>query len=177
MKLRAMLFRRAAERDLDDEIEHHLALEAEQLQRQGFDAHAAAAAARRRFGRVESIKDALRTIRGVEPIEDLRRDLVFATRALARRPGFAAVVVLTLVIGLTSATTIFSIVYGVLWSPLPYAQADRLVTMWQSDPAHGVYRGPVSLPNFLDWQSRSRSFSALAAAEPYGVRYAAPEGP
>ena len=176
-KLRAILFPRAAERDLDDEIKLHLTLEAEELERQGLDPRSAAATARRRFGRVETIKDALRSLRGVEPIEDFRRDLVFATRALRRRLGFTTVVVLTLVIGLTSATTIFGVVYAVLWAPLPYAGADRIVTMWQTDHAHGIDRGLVSLPNFLDWQSRTRSFSALAAAEPFGVRYAAPEGP
>jgi hypothetical protein len=176
-RLRAILFRRAAERDLDDEIELHIALETVELERQGLDAKAAATLARRRFGRVDRVKDALRALRGVEPIEDLRRDLVFAARALRHRPGFTAVVVLTLVIGLTSATTIFGIVYGVLWAPLPYAEADRLVTVWQTDQLHGVDRGLVSLANFLDWRSRARAFSALAVAEPFGVRYAAPEGP
>jgi hypothetical protein len=176
-RLRAILSRHAAERDLDDEIQLHLTLEAEQLERQGLDARTAAATARRRFGRVDAIKDALRAVRGVEPIEDLRRDLAFAARALRRRPGFATVVVLTLVIGLASATTIFGVVYGVLWAPLPYAESDRVVTVWQTDRAHGLARGPASLPNVLDWRDRSRSFTALAAAESFGVRYAAPEGP
>jgi putative ABC transport system permease protein len=176
-RIRSIVSRRAAERDLDDEIALHLTLEAEQLEQQGLDARAAAAAARRRFGRIESIKDALRAVRGVEPIEDLRRDLAFAARALRRRPGFATIVLLTLVIGLASATTIFSVVYGVLWAPLPYGEPDQVVTVWQTDHAHGIDRGPVSLPNVLDWRERSMSFAALAAAEPFGVRYAAPEGP
>ena len=176
-RIRSIISRRAAERDLDDEIALHLSLEAEQLEQQGLDARTAAATARRRFGRIEAIKDALRAVRGVEPIEDCRRDLAFAARALRRRPGFAAVVVLTLVIGLASATTIFGVVYGVLWAPLPYGDADRVVTVWQTDHAHGIDRGPVSLANMLDWRERSRSFAALAAAEPFGVRYAAREGP
>jgi putative ABC transport system permease protein len=173
----AILSRHAAERDLDDEIQLHLTLEAEQLERQGLDPRTATATARRRFGRIDAIKDALRAVRGVEPIEDLRRDLAFAARALQRRPGFATVVVLTLVIGLASATTIFGIVYGVLWAPLPYAEPDRVVTVWQTDRAQGIARGPASLPNVLDWRERSRSFAALAAAEPFGVRYAGPDGP
>jgi len=176
-RIRSIVSRRAAERDLDDEIELHLTLEAEQLAQQGLDARTAAATARRRFGRIETIKDALRAVRGVEPIEDLRRDLAFAARALRSRLGFATVVVLTLVIGLASATTIFGVVYGVLWAPLPYGEADRVVTVWQTDHAHGIDRGPVSLPNLVDWRERSRSFTALAAAEPFGIRYAAPEGP
>jgi hypothetical protein len=84
---------------------------------------------------------------------------------------------LTLVIGLASATTIFSVVYGVLWAPLPYGDADRVVTVWQTDYAHGIDRGPVSLANLADWRERARSFAAPAAAEPFGVRYSAPEGP
>ena len=176
-RIRSIVSRRAVERDLDDEITLHLALEAQELEQQGLDARTAAATARSRFGRVESIKDALRAVRGVEPVEDLRRDLGFAARALRRRPGFATIVVLTLVIGLASATTIFGVVYGVLWAPLPYGDADRVVAVWQTDHTHGIGRGPVSLPNLLDWRERSRSFAALAAAEPFGVRYAAPEGP
>ncbi len=176
-KLRAILVRGAAERDLDDEIGLHLTLEAEELARQGLDDAAAATTARRRFGGVAAVKDTLRGIRGVEPIEDLRRDLAFAGRALRRRPGFATVVIVTLVIGLTSATTIFGVVYGVLWAPLPYADADRVVRLYQTDPAHGDERGAVSLPNFLDWRDRARSFAALAIAEPYGVRHTTPEGP
>jgi putative ABC transport system permease protein len=176
-RIRSIVSRRAAERDLDDEIALHLTLEAEQLEQQGLDARTAAATARRRFGRIETIKDALRAVRGVEPVEDLRRDLAFGARALRRRPGFAAVILLTLVIGLASATTIFGIVYGVLWAPLPYGEVDRVVTVWQTDHTHGIDRGPVSLANVLDWRERSRSFIALAAAEPFGVRYSAPEGP
>ncbi len=176
-RVRAVLFRPAAERDLDDEIQLHLTLEAEQLQQQGLDPRTAAATARRRFGRVEAVKEALRAIRGVEPIEDLRRDLAFAARALRRRPGFALVVLLTLVIGLASATTIFGVVYGVLWSPLPYSDADRIVTVYQTNHTQGVEYAPVSLPNYLDWKARSRAFSALAVAERFGVRYSAPDGP
>ncbi len=176
-RVRSIFSRPAAERDLDDEIALHLTLEAEELQQQGLDARTAAATARRRFGRIEAVKDALRAVRGVEPIEDLRRDLSFAARALRRRLGFATVVVLTLVIGLGSATAIFGVVYGVLWAPLPYGEPDRVVTVWQTDHAHDIDRGPVSLPNLLDWRERSKSFTALAAIEPFGVRYAAPEGP
>src|SRR5579862_2004703 len=176
-RMRAIAFPRAAERDLDDEITLHLDLEAQQLERQGLDPKTAAITARRRFGRIDSIKDALREVRGIEPIEDFRRDLAFAARALSRRLGFATVVVLTLVIGLTSATAMFGVVYGVLWAPLPYAEADRIVTLWQTSAKHGRDRSGVSFPNFLDWHDRSHAFSALAAAEPFGVRYAAPEGP
>lgn len=175
--MRALVFRRAAERDLDDEIHLHLALEADQLVEQGVDPRTAATIARRRFGRIDAVKDAIRAIRGVEPVEDLRRDVLFAARALRRRLGFTTVIALTLVIGLTSATTIFGIVYGALWAPLPYRDAGRIVTVWQTDPAHGIARGEVSAPNFLDWRTRSHSFAALAVAEPYGVRYTTPEGP
>ncbi len=176
-RIRAILFRSRAERDLDDEIELHLSLEATELVRQGLDPQAAAVVARRRFGRIDMVKDAVRTIRGGEAVDELRRDLVFAARALRRRPGFAAVVVLTLVIGLASATTIFGVVYGVLWAPLPYGEPDRIVTVSQTERSRGREQGPASLPNFLDWRARSRSFSALAAIEPFGMRLTTPEGP
>ena len=71
----------------------------------------------------------------------------------------------------------FSVVYGVLWTPLPYGDADRIVTLWETSAKHTADRTGTSYPNFLDWHDRSHSFSALAAAEPFGVRYAAAEGP
>ncbi|MFI5210483.1 MAG: ABC transporter permease, partial [Gemmatimonadales bacterium] len=90
-------------------------------------------------------------------------DLRIAIRSLRRVPGFAAVVVLTLALGIGANTAIFSVVNGVLFTPLPYPRPDRLVLVWEQNPHRGNSRNVVSPSNYLDWRDRARSFSGLAA--------------
>ena len=95
------------------------------------------------------------------------RELRLAARRLVREPTFTLVVVATLAIGIGAATTIFSVVHGVLLQPLPYRDADRVVTLWQWNQPKGIDEAP-SPANFLDWRDASRTLD-LAAAEPFGV--------
>jgi putative ABC transport system permease protein len=88
-------------------------------------------------------------------------DLRYALRALARAPGFTLAVVLTLALGIGVNSAIFSVVYGVLLRPLPYASPERLVVLYGRYPQFG--RTSTSLPDFQDWRARSRSFEQLAA--------------
>jgi putative ABC transport system permease protein len=88
-------------------------------------------------------------------------DLRYAIRALARTPGFTLAVVLTLALGIGVNSAIFSVVYGVLLRPLPYASPDRLVVLYGRYPQFG--RTSTSLPDFQDWRARSHSFEQLAA--------------
>jgi len=90
-------------------------------------------------------------------------DLRIACRSLRRVPGFAAVVILTLALGIGANTAIFSVVNGVLLTPLAYPQPDRLVLVWEQNPHRGSARNVVSPSNYLDWRDRARSFSGLAA--------------
>ena len=90
-------------------------------------------------------------------------DLLFALRALRKKPGFALVAVLTLALGIGANTAIFSVVNGVLLRPLPYPEPERLVAIWQNDLAHGVLKNTVSVPNFLDWKAENGVFEAVAA--------------
>ncbi len=99
-------------------------------------------------------------------MQTLLQDLRFAARALARRPGFTLVVLVTLALGIGVNSTIFSLVYGVLLRPLPYTRADRLVRLWQARPEQGIERSPVSAPNLLDWQAQSTAFTEIAAFAP-----------
>ena len=86
-----------------------------------------------------------------------------AVRSLLRTPGFTAVVVLTLAIGIGATTAIFSVVDAVLLNPLPYPTADRLQTIWVTNPQQGIDKDVTSYPNFLDWQAQSGTFEAMAA--------------
>jgi hypothetical protein len=86
-------------------------------------------------------------------------DLRFGLRILAKNPGFTAVVVLTLALGIGANAALFSVVNGVLLNPLVYRQPDRLVAIYGSTP--GVSHGPITYLNFLDWQRDAQTFSSM----------------
>src|SRR5580698_8143757 len=90
----------------------------------------------------------------------LSQDLLYAARLFRKSPGFTAISVATLAVGIGANTMLFSVVKGVLLNPLPFPQSEQLVTVYGSTP--GVERGPVVYLNFLDWQSQNRSFSSMA---------------
>jgi predicted permease len=95
----------------------------------------------------------------------LTHDLRIGIRMLARTPGFTAVIVLTLALGIGANTAIFSVVNGVLLSPLPFPEPDRLVTLHENKP--NFEGGSVSYPNFRDWQKDNHTFSSIAISRPY----------
>ena len=91
------------------------------------------------------------------------RDLRFALRRLARTPGFAAAAVLCLALGIGANTAIFSVINAVLLRPLPHAEPERLVGVWEASRIRESERNTVSPANYLDWQAGTRAFSGLAA--------------
>jgi putative ABC transport system permease protein len=92
----------------------------------------------------------------------LTRDLLFAARALARRPGFTSLVVLTLAVCIGANSAIFSVVDGVLLRPLPYRDPERLLIVWSND-GQGHDRNVVSAGNYFDWRARNKVFQSLGA--------------
>ncbi len=90
----------------------------------------------------------------------LLQDVRYGLRMLSKNPGFAVIVVLTLALGIGVNTAMFSVVNGVLFDPLPFPEADRLVGVHGSKP--NFLRGSISYPNFLDWQKDNHCFSAIA---------------
>jgi len=98
-------------------------------------------------------------------MRNLLPDLRFGFRLIRKNPGFAAIAILVLGLGIGANTAIFSVVNGVLLRPLPYPQPDRLVRVWHTPPAKsfpGMTRFSVSAANFVDWKAESRSFDGLA---------------
>ena len=92
-----------------------------------------------------------------------REDLRYATRALRHSTGFTTVAVITLALGIGATTAIFSVVNAVMLRPLPWAQSDRLIRVWESNPEGGWPRFAHSHPNFLDWRAQQTRFEGLAA--------------
>ncbi|MEW6157338.1 MAG: ABC transporter permease [Verrucomicrobiota bacterium] len=91
-------------------------------------------------------------------------DLKFAMRQWFKHPGFTAVAVLTLALGIGSNTAMFSILHAILLKPLPYPEPDRLVTLWERDLQRGLEQDRVSGPNYLDWRAQNSVFADLAVS-------------
>jgi len=92
----------------------------------------------------------------------LFRDIRYAVRNLIKRPGFTAIAVVTLALGIGANSAIFSGVYALILKPLDFPDLDRIVTVWDKNPSRGVERNEVSMANYLDWKAQSQSFEQLA---------------
>lgn len=101
---------------------------------------------------------------------ELIRDLRYAARTLGKSPGFAAVAVITLALGIGANTAVFSLVNAVLLRPLPYDDPGKLVLVWESAPFFGLKDSPVAPANYFDWKARSRSFEEMGALEDRSYR-------
>jgi putative ABC transport system permease protein len=98
-------------------------------------------------------------------METLFHDFRYALRLLRKSPGFAVAAVLTLALGMSANTVMFSVLNTVLLRPLPYPQPDRLVQIWETDARRGDMHGTVSPYNFVDWRSQGQSFEVMATYE------------
>lgn len=106
-------------------------------------------------------------------METLLKDIRYGIRGLLKRPAFAAVVVLTLALGIGANSAIFSVVYGVLLRPLPFPQQERLVVAWEKDTTANTSFVELSVAEIRDWQTQNQSFTQLAAMPTtvYGYGY------
>ncbi|MHB8487359.1 MAG: ADOP family duplicated permease [Candidatus Acidiferrales bacterium] len=166
-----MLFRREKFRhDLDEEMRLHLELRESELRENGARPEQVHTEARKHFGNTLALREASHDSWGWAWLEHLAQDLRFAFRMLAKNPGFTAVAILTLGLGIGANTAIFSVVYGVLLQPLPYKDASRLVELNETTPKVGTVS--VSYQNFLDWRQQSHAFSQIAAVHDVGFNLA-----
>jgi putative ABC transport system permease protein len=118
---------RKREKELEKEIQHHLQMAATERKERGATFREAQAGARREFGNVGLVKDVTRDAWGWRWLEDLYDDARFGARMLLKNPGFTVVVILSLALGIGATTAVFSVIYGVLVNPYPYANTDRMV--------------------------------------------------
>ncbi|HUK30993.1 MAG TPA: ABC transporter permease [Candidatus Acidoferrum sp.] len=166
-KLNGFILRRSREEhELDEELRFDWERRVEANVAAGMTREEAEMAAKREFGGVDLAKEECRDERGARWLEDLWQDVRFGLRMLRKNPGFTAIAILTLALGIGANTAIFSVVNGVLLNPLPYPEPDQLVTLDQSKPNFST--GSVPYPNFQDWRRDNKSFSAMAAYRTYG---------
>ena len=162
-RLRAMIFRRREERELDEELDFHLEAITEENLRRGMSPEEARRNAVLTIGGVEQVKEEVRDARGTRPLEDLGRDIRFALRRLVRERAFSIPTVATIALGIGVTTAVFAMVNAILLRPLPYAEADRLV-----DVRHVAREGEmlgltgVSPGTFLHYRDGNRSFDGIA---------------
>ena len=162
------LFGKASrDHELAAEIESHLQLHIDDNIRTGMTPEEARRQAILEFGAVESIKESYRDRRGVPLIDTLMRDVAWGWRVLRRDPGFAFVAVLTLALGIAATTAVFSIVDAVLLRPLPYPQAERLVSLNAVDEENPGRMGRVSANIVVALRERATTVEQVVAYESY----------
>jgi predicted permease len=161
-RTRAWLSSHHADQEFDHELQTHLDLLTEENVQQGMAPEEARRAARLRLGGFTQLKEINRELRGLPFLETFLQDVRFALRMLRKNPGFTAVAVLTLALGIGANTAIFSVVYAALLKPLPYMQPDQLFNVFQAKPQEGIDAAGVSYPNFTELREENGIFSELA---------------
>jgi putative ABC transport system permease protein len=104
-----------------------------------------------------------RTRRGGSAMDSFLHDIRIAARGLLKRPAFSGIAVLAMTLGVGASVAIYSVFHAVLLRPLPFAEPDRLVALWEKNSERGWYKVQAAAANFLDWKEESRSFSGMAA--------------
>jgi predicted permease len=163
LRLRSLFRWAQADQELDDELRDHLERKTEEYVAQGMRQEEAHRRARLDLGGIEQTKEKCRDARRVNWIQDLIQDLHFGLRMLRKSPGFTAVAVLTLGLGIGVNTAMFSVVNAVLLRPLSYKDSDQLVQLIEHDQRRGIDFDWVSFPNFHDWAEQSKAFQYIAA--------------
>jgi putative ABC transport system permease protein len=116
-------------------------------------------AALREFGVVVRTAESCRDQRGLPVAETLIREVRHAWHRLAKTPGFTLAALLILTLGIGANSAVFSLMNAILFRPLPYDRADRLVLIWEDSQMFKIKDSPVAPANFTDWRTRNRSFS------------------
>jgi len=184
---RRMLFymrRDRFDRELEEEMRFHLEMRAQENAEAGMEPEEASYAAQRQFGNQTLLQEVSRDMWNFRSLETLAQDLRYGARIMVKNPGFTAVAVLTLALGIGANTAVFSVINTMLLRPLPFPESERLALVWDDRPLVNYPQMPLSLPNFLDVREQCHSCAEMSAwswhgsfnlsggAEPEKVQYA-----
>ena len=160
--------RKRREAELDEELRSHLEMAARERAEQGEDVKDAERAARREFGNVGLVKEVTQDAWGGRWLRDVADDARYGLRMLLKNPGFAIVAILSLALGIGATTAVFSVVYGVLVNPYPYANSDRMVHLTVRDNAGNRRFVNLNGPQ-LQQLRQARSVESAAAMEGWNL--------
>jgi putative ABC transport system permease protein len=150
---------------IDEDIKDHIERQTQENIERGMAPEEARRQALLGFGNVALVKEDARAVWVSRWIDETRQDVGYALRALRRNRGATLLGILVMALAIGANTAVFSVVHAVVLNPLPYANADRIVTLSYlstSASASGERRRQVSVPDFLDWQAQSTSFDSMA---------------
>jgi predicted permease len=169
LRFGALFRKELRERELGTELDSHLQMHIEDNLRAGMSPEDARREAYMKLGGVEQTKENYRERRGFPLVETFLQDSRYASRMLSKSPGFTAVAVLTLALGIGANTAIFSVVNGVILKPLPYRQPDRLMSLFLH--GRGLDRGVMGVSDFLALDERQKVFEQVAAFSPSTIGF------
>jgi putative ABC transport system permease protein len=164
--LRSVFRRSRVEAELNEEVQYHVDRLIDQGLAAGLAPEDARRAAIRAMGAIEKSKEECRDMRSGNLVSEFLADLRYAGRAFRRSPGFAALAIGIMALGIGANTAVFSVVHGVLLRPLPYRDADRIVTLHTTFLTTGTNQSLVAIANYRDWRDQSSSFEAMASYRP-----------
>jgi putative ABC transport system permease protein len=171
MKLRMLLGRGTAGMKLDDELGFHLERQIVENIAAGMSAEEARHAALRSFGNPALLRDEARASWHWSGATQLLRDIRYGIRTLTRTPGFAAIAIVVMALGIGANVALFTVVRSVLLKPLPYRDPDRLVSIYERDmkPNHPDWSPylPVDAGSMMEWQQAAQGMAEMAFASPW----------
>ena len=162
LRLRSLFRRGQVEAELNEELRYHLERQIEVNTAAGMSVEEARYAALRAMHGLDQRKEECRDMRRVRLIEDLWQDFRFGLRSSLKRPGFTAIALLALALGIGANTAIFSLVNAVILQPLPYRDPDRLISVYGT--RNRSTQGSVGPTDFLDYRSQNKTFEQFAAS-------------
>ena len=155
---RNLISRPRVERDLDEELRAYLDQLTDEKRRGGLDPAEARRAARIELGGMEQVKEEVRQVRTGQLMEGLIQDLRYGLRTLRKSPGFTVAALMALALGIGANTAMFSIAYGMLFRPLPYADAERVAVVYLRYFPRDFVFGTLSIRDYLTWKANNHVF-------------------